>query len=222
MAGSADVSTGDGLVGYRSDLSEDELTFQRLWGPWEHYSPEQAQALFDPIGIDWWIAGGYAIEAFTGISRSHEDIDVSMFRRDVPALRTALEGRLHIWSAGDGLRPVDDTFPEPRDVADQVWLREHALSPWRADVLLNPDLEGRWVSRRDRSFDAPLVDVTWSRDGIRYLNPEIVLAFKAKLARPKDERDFAVALPMLDVRARVWLADYLGRCEPGHSWRQRL
>jgi hypothetical protein len=209
-------------VWYASDLTPDQLAFQRVYGPWEHYLPEQARALFDPIGIHWWIAGGYAIEAFTGVRRVHEDIDVSMFRRDIPALRRCLAGRLHIWSAGDGLRPVDDTFPEPRAEADQVWLREHALSPWRADVVLNPDRDGRWVSRRDPTFDAPLVEVTWQRDGIRYLRPEIVLSFKARHRRPKDEQDFAAAVPLLDDGARVWLADYLRRREPDHPWRRQL
>jgi aminoglycoside-2''-adenylyltransferase len=210
-------------VGYRSDLSAEDLEFQRLYGPWDAFTPAQAKSLFDAIGIRWWIAGGHAVEAFTGLHREHEDIDVSIFRRDVPALRVALRGRLHMWSAGTGgLRPVDDRFPEPAVDADQVWLREHALSPWRADVVLNPDDEGRWVSRRDRSFSAPLDDVTWERDGIRYLRPEIVLAFKAKLARPKDERDFAATLPLLDGPARAWLADYLARKEPEHAWRQAL
>ncbi len=217
-----DTAGGRPPTRYASDLAAETLAFQRLYGPWEPFTPAGARALFDPIGIQWWIAGGYCIEAFTGVSRPHEDIDVSMFRRDIPALRRALEGRLHIWSAGDGLRPVDDDNPEPRASADQVWLREHALSPWRADVLLNPDIDGRWVSRRDRTFSAPLEDVTWVSSGIRYLNPEIALAFKAKLARPKDERDLAVTLPLLDDAARGWLADYLRRCEPEHPWRQRL
>jgi hypothetical protein len=213
---------GNEPVWYAPDLTPEELAFQRLYGPWEHYPPARARELFEPIGIDWWIAGGYAIEAFTQVPRPHEDIDVSIFRCDVPALRTALEGRMHIWSAGDGLRPVDDDHPEPRDVADQVWLREHALSPWRVDVVLNPDRDGRWVSRRDPEFDAPLDEVTWAGDGVRYLRPEIVLSFKARLARPKDERDFAVTLPMLDDAARTWLADYLARKEPDHPWRQQL
>jgi hypothetical protein len=215
-------SAGARPVWYAPDLSAEDLAFQRLYGPWEHYSLGQVRALFEPIGIAWWIAGGYCVEAFTGMPRAHEDIDVSIFRRDIPALRAAVEGRLHIWSAGGGLRPVNGDFPEPREESDQVWLREHALSPWRADVLLNPDLNGQWVSRRDTSFHAPLEVVTWERNGIRYLRPEIALAFKAKLARAKDERDFAVTLPLLDEAARAWLADYLARCEPAHSWRQRL
>jgi hypothetical protein len=53
----------------------------------------------------------------------------------------------------DGIRPVDERFP---DVADQVWLRANALSPWLIDVLLNPDQHGVWVNRRDRSMVAPL------------------------------------------------------------------
>jgi hypothetical protein len=213
----------DDCGGYRQDLAPDDLAFQRRYGPWAAYSLAEARELFDGIGIRWWIAGGYAVEAFSGVAREHEDIDVSIFRRDVPILRSALEGRLHLWSAGSGaLRPVDDRFPEPAADADQIWLREHALSPWRADVLLNPDDEGRWVSRRDPSFAAPLEEVTWERDGIRFLRPEIALAFKAKLARPKDERDFAVTLPLLDDSARAWLADYLTRREPQHRWRQAL
>ena len=106
--------------------------------------------------------------------------------------------------------------------ADQVWIREHALAPWRADVMLNPDRDGRWVSRRDRDFDAPLEDVTFERDGVRFLNPEIALAFKAKGMRPKDTRDLEVALPLMTDRARAWLADFLARVHPGHAWRERL
>jgi hypothetical protein len=213
----------DECSGYRPDLAPEELAFQRRYGPWSAYAPAEAKEVFDGIGIRWWLAGGYAVEAFTGVPREHEDIDVSIFRRDVPALRRALEGRLHLWSVGSGsLRPIDDRFPEPAVDADQIWLREHALAPWRADVVLNPDDDGHWVSRRDPSFAAPLDDVTWERDGIRYLRPEIALAFKAKLARPKDERDFIVALPLLDDAARAWLADYLARMEPDHIWRRAL
>jgi hypothetical protein len=213
----------DAAAGYREGLAPEELEFQRRYGPWAAFTPDQARELFDEIGIRWWIAGGHAVEAFTGVPREHDDIDVSMFRRDVPVIRAALEGRLHLWSAGSGsLRPVDERFPEPAADADQIWLREHALSPWRADVLLNPDEDGRWVFRRDPSFVAALEDVTWELDGIRYLRPEIALAFKAKLTRPKDERDFAEALPLLSDAARLWLDDYLARMEPTHAWRQAL
>jgi aminoglycoside-2''-adenylyltransferase len=206
------------------EAEDEDAEFFRRYGPWEPLTVAEARELFDPIGIPWWVAGGHAAEAFHRVPRVHEDIDISMFRKHVPELRRALEGIYHIWSAGSGaLRPVDDRFPEPADDADQVWLRAHALAPWRADVVLNPDADGDWVSRRDRFFRAPLEEVTWERDGVRYLNPEIVLSFKARQRRPKDEHDFAAILPLLDDDARGRLADYIERCEPaGHPWLDRL
>jgi hypothetical protein len=204
-------------------VSDEDAEFFRVYGPWEPLTLAEAKDLFDPLGIPWWIAGGLAAEAFHGVAREHEDIDISMFRKDLAVLRPAVEGRFHMWSAGDGaLRPVNDRFPEPASNADQVWLREHALAPWRADVVLNADDDGRWISRRDPDFRAPLEQVTWERDGIRYLKPEIVLSFKARLSRPKDEHDFAAIVPRLDSDARAFLADYLARREPDHPWRARL
>ena len=213
----------DGIAKYRDGLSEEHSQFQRRYGPWQPFTPEQAKTVFDATGLSWWIAGGWAIEAFTGHPRDHEDIDVSMWRSDVPALVTAFESRYHVWAAGSGaLTPLyGDRLDVPAS-ADQVWIREHALAPWVADCVLNPDRDGLWVHRRDLQYAAPLEDVTWQRNGIRYLKPEIVLSFKAKLLRPKDNRDFAVTLPLLDRGARAFLADYLARNEPDHPWRSRL
>lgn len=209
--------------GYRRDLSDEERAFQRVYGPWEAMDPAQAREVFEPLGVPWWVAGGWAIEAFTGVQREHEDIDVSMFRRDLDVLRAGVAGRYHVWAAGVGrLSPLDGADAVMPVDADQVWLRAHALAPWRVDVVLNPDDEGRWVSRRDPSYVVDLDAVTWERDGIRYLIPEMALAFKAKLVRPKDEADFAAALPLLDVAARHWLGDFLERIHPGHAWLKRL
>ncbi len=212
----------DEVAAFREDLVEEERTFQRRFGPWDPFTPEQAKAVFDSTGLTWWIAGGWSIEAFTGVPREHEDIDVSMWRRDVPALVSAFEGRYHVWAAGGGLTPLYDDKLEMPETADQVWIRAHSLAPWRADCVVNRDSGGRWISRRDPGLEAPLEQVTWERDGIRYLNPEITLSFKAKHRRPKDERDLAVTLPLLDDNARAYLADYLARQEPDHPWRSQL
>jgi hypothetical protein len=202
----------------------EDAAFLRRYGPWEPLTLAEARELFDPIGVPWWIAGGQAAEAFHGQPRPHEDVDVSMFRKDLPRLRETVDGVYDMWSAGSGmLRPVTDRYPEPHAESDQVWLRAHALAPWRADVVLNPDREGDWVSRRDPEFSAPLDQVTWERDGVRYLNPEQVLSFKARQLRAKDEHDFAAIAPLLDDAARAWLVGYLERCEkPEHPWLPRL
>jgi len=50
------------------------------------------------------------------------------------------------------------------------------------------------------------------------VQPEVVLLFKAGSPRPKDERDFELALPSLDERRRGWLHDALNLVHPGHPW----
>ena len=55
-----------------------------------------------------------------------------------------------------------------------------------------------------------------------FMAPEIVLLFKAKYLRDKDEADFAVTLPLLDSAARRWLDDGLALIAPATGWREAL
>ncbi|HEU4948011.1 MAG TPA: hypothetical protein VFT31_12735 [Kribbella sp.] len=215
---------GEQRFWYAEGLDPEELGFQRLYGPVQPVSRTEAREFLDSFGGPWWIAGGWSIEAYTGVPRHHEDLDVSIWRKDLPELVSLAEGRYHVWSAGSGLLgPVSIERPELPDHADQVWLREHALAPWRYDVVLNPDRDGRWVFRRDPSMDFDLDEVTWvADDGIRYITPEMSLAYKAKLDRPKDRVDLAVTLPLLPAAKRTWLADMVDHLHPGHPWLERI
>ena len=58
--------------------------------------------------------------------------------------------------------------------------------------------------------------------GIPYIAPQIVLLFKAKATREKDQRDFDLAAPLLSTEAREWLAGSLRVIQPGHAWIERL
>jgi hypothetical protein len=209
---------------YPDGLDAEELAFQRLYGPWKVSTPADAQELLDGYDGDWWIAGGWAVEAFTGIRREHEDVDVSLWRRDIEKLRIHLKGRYDLWSnAGGRLLPLTDQHPEQPDDAPQIWLRRHALAPWEFDLQPNPDRDGRWVFRRDPSLDYALDEITWrAPDGIRYLNPEVAIAYKARLVRPKDERDLAATLPLLTADRRTWLADMIDHLHPDHPWPPRI
>ncbi|WP_299932562.1 hypothetical protein [uncultured Nocardioides sp.] len=142
----------------------------------------------------WWIAGGWALEAFTGVVREHEDTDVSVLRDDLPVLRRHLAGQLDVWTATGGalgpLLPEDDPDGAPDDVlppgCGQVWTRCAAMQPWEFDILLVPGTTERWVYKRDESMSMAMRDALWQRDGIRYLQPEIQLLYKAK-PRSTDE-----------------------------------
>lgn len=55
------------------------------------------------------------------------------------------------------------------------------------------------------------------------LAPEIRLLYKAKNGRPKDETDFAAALPVLTKPQGQWLSDALSLVYgPAHPWPARL
>ncbi|MEV5962110.1 hypothetical protein AB0L70_10120 [Kribbella sp. NPDC051952] len=208
------------MTGYPDGLDPEELAFQRLYGPWKVSTPADAQETFEGFDGDWWVNGGYAIEAFTGVRREHEDVDVSFWRRDIEKLRLYLKDRYDLWSnAGGRLQPLTDERPEQPEDADQIWIRRHALAPWEFDLQPNPDRNDRWVFRRDPTLDFALDEITWiGADGIRYLNPEMALAYKARLDRPKDKQDLAAALPLLSATRRTWLADMIERLHPGHPW----
>ena len=132
--------------------------------------------------------------------------------------------RHHLWSIGAGaLRPVNDDFPGPHEGSGQVWLRDHAQAPWFLDCLLAEDRDGLWVSRRDPDHVVPLADVTWvADDGIRYMRPEVVLHHKARLDRPKDGADLAVAWPLLGAAEQDWLREAVRKERADHPWLERM
>ena len=211
------------------ELSDEQ--FFGLYGPWRLPALDEVRGWLDGWDRPWWIAGGQSIEKFTGVGRQHDDVDVAFFRTDIASLHAHLSPRFHLWAAGSGtLQPLGWDSGQRAEVvalpewSGQVWVREHALAPWRADFVVTPQRDGRWVFKRDETFSAPLDDVTWvADDGIRYQRPEVTLAFKAHLVRPKDEADLEAALPLLHRPQHAWLAARLHAMYPdGHPWLARL
>lgn len=193
-----------------------------IYGQQRPWTPAEARDVLAGLAVPWWVAGGWAVEAFTGVARSHEDIDLSVLRRDVGTVRAHLETAWHLWAVSDqGLLHLPPGREVP-DHAEQIWVREHALAPWRGEVLLNPDLDGRWVFKRDPSLVLSIEDATWERDGVRYLRPELVLAHKATTGRPKDDSDLEAALPLLDDGQVALLRRVVAHQRPDHPWRARL
>jgi len=191
--------------------------WQRIYGRFEPLRPLALRELMAGFERPWWIVGGYAIEAFTGSAREHEDIDMCIFIEDVQAFRAHLEPRYHLWSNDGGtFRFFDDEHPRPLAPLSQIWVRKDADSPWIVDCILNPAVDGKWQNKRDRDHIAPLRDVTWVHtDGIRYLNPEIALFFKAGAQRETQRWDWEVAYPLLSGKQRAWLDGMVGRKAKG-------
>lgn len=194
-----------------------KTAFEDLYGHWSRRTPDDVAQLFRGYPGTWWIAGGWALEAFTGHGRSHDDIDPSVLRSELPLMRKHLAGRLHVWTATRGalapLLPGDDPDGSADDVLSagcgQVWTRRSATDPWEYDLLLSPGTPEEWVYKRDESVRLPMAEALWHDEGIPYLQPEIQLLYKAAGLRGKDQADFTATLPHLDERRRSWLRDAL-------------
>ncbi|GFE79883.1 hypothetical protein GCM10011487_18830 [Steroidobacter agaridevorans] len=93
----------------------------------------------------------------------------------------------------------------------------------RLEFLLNEASETHWLFRRDLSISLPLSAMSRrSIGGIPYLCPPVVLLYKAKNPRSKDQDDFEQTLPTLQPADRLWLAQALEVCHPGHAWLRSL
>jgi len=62
------------------DLGEEDRQFYRWYGPWAPLTPAEVAARLEGLDACWWIVGGWAVDAFTGVSREHEDVDVAFLR----------------------------------------------------------------------------------------------------------------------------------------------
>jgi hypothetical protein len=198
-------------------LDRDEIV--RLYGPWRERTPRDVAEVLAGYDGRWWIAGGWAIEAFTGVPRPHGDVDASIPRADVPALREHLRGRLDVWQADDGvLRPMVDEADMLTETCESLWLRPSGAEPWEFEVVLMHVSNDTWTYKRDSRISRPLDDILWQQGGITFLRPEVQLLHKAARPRRKDHADFDTCVSRLAPQARAWLGTALELAHPGHPW----
>ncbi|WP_202878741.1 hypothetical protein [Ornithinimicrobium ciconiae] len=202
-------------------LDHEEIV--RLYGPWLARTAQDAAELFQGYEGPWWIAGGWAIEAFTNVPRPHDDVDPSVLRSDVAALHHHLCGRLDVWQADSGaLRPMVNQTDSLSATCENLWLRASGADPWEYDVILMDATSTTWTYKRDGRITLPLEEIVWERDGIPYLRPEVQLLHKAPGLRDKDQTDFDVCEPLLGPSPRTWLREALSTAHPGHPWLAHL
>ncbi len=193
--------------------------FQRIFGPIRPLSPAQAAALFEGAPFRWWVAGGWSVELGAEPRRFHEDLEVAVPRRDLPALREWLDD-YHLWDTGPhGIHYLGPVADLPAD-HDQLWLRRDAYSPWLVDLMLTPVTGDTWFYKRDARVSRPLDDVVRiGADGVPYQRPEVTLLYKARRRWEKDESDFVAVLPKLAPADRAWLREAIALTEPvRHPW----
>jgi hypothetical protein len=204
------------------ELTEEE--FQAIYGPVAPLTPEQARELLVGAPFRWWIVGGWSTELdVSSPRRQHTDLELSVARHDLDALRAWLPDH-HFWDIHDGTLTFLSTGKGlAGEEHEQVWVRRDAFSPWILDLLLTPVEADTWLYKRDRRLTMPMSQLIVERDGVPYQRPEIALLFKARRRAPRDEEDFAAVVPLLPPRQRAWLRDAIALTEPpDNPWLDRL
>ncbi|WP_063126202.1 hypothetical protein [Nocardia fusca] len=183
---------------------------------WQAWTPAEAAERLAGTAPCWYVAAGWALDLFVGgLGRAHSDLEIGVSSERFGEILNAFPG--FEWDVvGDGcVWP----FPEEADSQHQTWLREPTTGLYRLDVFREPYLGDRWVCRRDASITLPYDElILRTAEGIPYVIPEVVLLFKAKARRAKDESDFLRALPAMDRSRRSRLFGWLSRVHPGHPW----
>ena len=174
---------------------------------WDAWRPEEVASRLATVDAPWYLAAGWALDLFLGGGyRAHDDIEIGVPRDRFGEFADALTG-----------------FDLVQITAHQTWVREPETGAWRLDVFSEPSDGNAWICRRDERIRLPYDDLIETTDeGLPYARPEVVLLFKAKRERPKDEADFAAVLPHLDAARRRWLAEALELVHPGHRWLTQL
>ena len=185
---------------------------------WDPLSPNDvAEELRDYQGL-WCIAGGWATDLFADMqSRPHADIDVVVDRADLPIIHRSLPGWL-LYAARGNVALWEDGTAFPKVVHD-IWCRRPGR-PWEMQLMVNDFTESEWIFRRDDRVRGPRADmIVISPSGLPIMAPEIQLLYKSLLSsRPKNEHDFANALPHLSLPQRQWLRDQLNLLYGDHPW----
>jgi hypothetical protein len=191
---------------------------------WEAWRPDEVARRLASLEVPWYVAGGWAIDLFLGGERrEHEDLEIGVpserFLAEVAPALSELE--LYVTDSGQ-VTPLGDAAAR-LPVTHQTWGLDRGAGVWRIDVFREPGRAGEWICRRDdriRLRYGELIERT--PDGIPYARPEVVLLFKARSARPKDEADLAAVLPRLGAARRHLLAGWIEQVHPGHFWLPEL
>jgi hypothetical protein len=187
---------------------------------WTPLSPREAVELFrDSPGFRA-VAGGWAIDLFVGdVTRRHGDVDIQLDRADVGILHASLPGWL-LYAAHGELDLWEPGTPLPDEIHN-LWCRRPGRA-WEVQLMLGDFTDTEWVFRRDARIRGPREAAVVWLDGLPVMAPEIQLLYKSKGALPKDEHDFAQALPRMSPTQRDWLAKSLRTLHGEHPWLAKL
>ncbi|MFC7711142.1 nucleotidyltransferase domain-containing protein [Micromonospora lupini] len=206
-----------GSPGGGIEVSPDDT--EALEARWAHcWKPRDVARRLAGISAPWYVAAGWALDLYRGEqTRDHHDIEIAVPAGRFPEIRERLSE--FTFDAVDSGRIWESATPQVLGATWQTWLREPETGRYLLDVFREPHDGDEWICRRDATIRLPYAEIIrHTSDRIPYLIPELVLLFKAKHVRPKDQTDFDSVLPLLAHGQRETLSTLLRQVHPGHAW----
>ena len=161
------------------------------------------------------------MDLFLGeVSREHKDIEIIVFREDQFHLKEYL-GNWNLYKVEN--HKLRNWGNEILNLPVHEIHAFNKQSDQRFEILLNESDGFYWKYRRDLRVKLPLNDIAClTTSGIPYLKPEIILLYKSKDIRPKDQQDFLRILNYISFNQKMWLANALAIQDPEHQWLEKL
>src|SRR5688500_13740887 len=146
----------------------------------------------------WCVAGGWALDlVLRRVTRPHSDVELAVFRQDQSRLRAHLDGWTFTVSV-DGRREAWQQGKALELPLHEIHVRSPDEPQCSIEFLLSERDAVNWIFRRSAEIVLPLDRaIVNSELGVPALSPEIVLLFKAKSTRAKDEADFHATSPAM-------------------------
>jgi hypothetical protein len=212
----SDQVPGGGIQLSPAEIEALDARWSSSWTP-----GEVAQRLAD-VAAPWCVAAGWALDLFRGRqTREHGDIEIAIPAATFPEIRDCFPR--YAFDAVSSGRIWENAAPGVLAATHQTWLRDPVTGNYLLDVFREPHDGETWICRHDETIRLPYSKIIhYTPDGIPYLAPELVLLFKAKHARPKDQADFDGTIPRMTSAQRATLAGLLARVHPGHRWLANL
>ena len=179
--------------------------------------PKRIAKLFNQYKGKWMIAGGWAIDLFLNKqTRNHSDIEIAIPRNEQLAIKSYLAyWRLGYIKSAKTIPWIKDDFLElPIHEIYGIYGEE------KIEILLNEFDEKKWRYRRNLKIEYPSEKaIITSKLNIPILCPEIVLLYKSKSYRKKDENDFLNSIEMIDSKNLKWLCEAIQKTHGiNHQW----
>lgn len=182
------------------------------------WTPVEVAQRLEGVTTPWYVAAGWALDLFRGVqTREHGDVEIAVPAADFPEVRDRFPG--YVFDAVGAGRIWENAAPDALSATHQTWVRDAGTGGYLLDVFREPHDGRTWICRHDESIRLPYSEIIrYTPDGVPFLAPELVLLFKAKHVRAKDQRDFDETVPYLTPAQRERLTRLVARVYPEHRW----